>query len=387
MFIVAYACSFLGDFIGGVAFVGVLIYGLFGMIYDEKSFKDVQLIEKFKKIIVKPSPVEELPKEPSASAENFPATPMGRLMKTKNHFSEIKQKMQLNLKDQQKSNGKVVELESDSYFKILFYACAAVIMWSHLWIVSLCFIPITFYGAKELCKILGLWRYVEDQWKSRSEFVASWMEPRRHALLPMCLPGVLQLNSKLNKFICAKLKSFVDDISAVVMILFLIAAVIFLSVFFFFQIYSETIAVAQLGSNLINRTLSLRPDLVEMLPINMQSMNDIIDNAYKYSRGTIEVYLDGVFNETDTEQANKLKAQILSVWDRLVQSYMDRNYDEKTVGPRVTSESVFSTLDEIVTTSGRKFDDSDGNFVLKLFFFSDIQRAVHVGEEQHGAGS
>lgn len=101
------------------------------------------------------------------------------------------------------------------------------------------------------------------------------------------------------------------------MILALIVAVIFLSVFSVVQIYSETIAVAQLGSNLVNRTLAHRPDLIEMLPIDMKSMDDIIDNAYKYGRSTIEDYVDGIFNETDPTQAVKLKGQILSVWDRL----------------------------------------------------------------------
>lgn len=108
------------------------------------------------------------------------------------------------------------------------------------------------------------------------------------------------------------------------MILFLVCFVTFLAVFFFVQIYSENLAVANLSANLINRTLTLKPELVEMLPINMQSMNDFIDNAYKYSRGTIEDYIDNVFNQTNPEQAKKLKLQILAVWDRLIQSYMDR---------------------------------------------------------------
>lgn len=135
------------------------------------------------------------------------------------------------------------------------------------------------------------------------------------------------------------------------MILLLIVSVVFLSVFAFFQIYSETIAVAQLGGNLVNRTLTHRPDLIEMLPIDLQSMDNIIDNAYKYGRTTIEDYVDGIFNQTDPTQAKKLKCQILSVWDRLIQSYMDRN-NHDTVGPRVTTDSIASTIDEIVNNSG-----------------------------------
>ena len=333
-----------------------MIYVFIALVCDDRQV-NIPFINKLKSYFNK-SPEPESEKQSTepevTTSENFPSTPMGRLLKTKNHLTDIKQKMQLNIHAEQrqhKSKEKDVELESDSYFKILFYGCMATILWNQIWIVFLCFIPITFYGLKELCKVLGIFTYLEDQWTNQYlPAIIAWLEPRRSAIVPIWLPGVRQLNSKVHKFFCVKLKSFVDDISAIVMILFLIFFVIFLGIFFFFQIYSETIAVAQLGSNLINRTLLLRPDLVEMLPISMQSMNDIIDNAYKYSRGSIEDYLDSVFNETNPEQATKLKTQILSVWDRLVQSYMDRN--NEGIGPRVPTESVLTTLDEIVTTSG-----------------------------------
>lgn len=162
------------------------------------------------------------------------------------------------------------------------------------------------------------------------------------------------MNIKIHKFVCVKLKSWIDDISALVMILILIIFVIFLSVFSFFQIYSETIAVAQLGSNLVNRTLAHRPDLVELLPINMQSMDDILENAYKHGRSSIEQYVDGIFNETEPAQAKKLKCQILSVWDRLIQSWVDRNNGDSFNGPRVSTDSIKDTIDEIVSNSVTK---------------------------------
>lgn len=352
--IAAYICSYLGAF-QIPAFITILAYAFIGVIYEVRHKDDSKLLDKLKKIIWKEANEEvEEPTAPKPSSE-FPAMPMGRLLRTKNQLSEIKNKMQLNVpeapKCQIKSKTKESSLESDVYFKILFYACTATVLWKHLWIAFLCLIPIMFYSSKAIAKALGIWKYVEIQWIDYSSKIHIWLEPRKHALLPMCLPGVLQLNQKLHKFFCTKFKSFVDDISAIVMILILIVFVIFLGVFFFFQVYSETIAVAQLGSNLINRTLTLRPDLVEMLPINMQSLDNIIDNAYQHSRGTMEEYLDGIFNGTDPEQAKKLKIQILSVWDRLIQSYMDRS-NGGTVGPRVPAESVLSTLDEIVTTSG-----------------------------------
>lgn len=375
MFIVAYLCSFLGA-IQIPAFIFVTIYGIIGLIYGESNQSSGNLISKIGKTILIAKEVKSKEEDGDLTTPlvpqsdmGFPATPVGRFMKTRSQLTEIKQRMQLNLhQDQQRQqqrtpkSAKETELESDAYFQILFYACLATIIWNHLWIAFLCFIPISFYSLKVLFKVLGLWNFFEDQWKNQySKIVNDFIEPRKHALVPVWLPGVRQLNKKMHKIFCSKLKSFVDDISAVIMILFLIVAVVFVSIFFFFQVYSETITVAQLGSNLINRTLTHRPDLVEMLPINMQSMNDIIDNAYKYSRSSIEDYLDNIFNGTDNEQSVKLKTQILSVWDRLIQSYMDRN--SEGVGPRVPSDSVFTTIDEIVNTSGGEFS----YFIVTLF--------------------
>lgn len=358
----AYICSFFGAF-QIPAFAGIMIYGLIGIIYDVKHDNTAEIIDNFKNIInIQPKSTKESEDsekiEPVASTSSFPipATPMAqRLMATKNHFTEIKSKMQLNVPPLQPSKVQTPNepLESDVYFKILFYSCTATVLWRHLWIVFLCLLPVIMYTSKALCKALGVTNYFEVQYNYYYEKLMIWLQPRKAALLPICLPGILQLNAMLHKFFCSKLKSYVDDISAIVMILFLIFFVIFLGVFSFFQIYSETIAVAQLGSNLVNRTLTHRPDLIEMLPIDLQSMDSVIDNAYKYGRSTIEEYVDGIFNQTDPVQAKKLKCQILSVWDRLIQSYMDRNNGDQ-MGPRVSADSIKMTIDEIVNNSATK---------------------------------
>lgn len=85
----------------------------------------------------------------------------------------------------------------------------------------------------------------------------------------------------------------------------------------------------------------------------MQSMDNIIDNAYKYGRSHIEQYVDGIFNDTDPTQAIKLKMQILSVWDRLIQSWMDRSNGEGLVGPRVPAQAIRMTIDEIFINPSR----------------------------------
>lgn len=362
--IIAYGCSFFGPFQIPV-FVTIMVYAFLAMLYDETTYN--QLIVRLRKVFRKEATIieqleqEEKGEEEEDDIQETTTVPLASskelLQKTKSHLSEMKSKLQLNVpqSDQKSSKKDEEELESNWYFQILFYACAATILFKHLWIVTFCVIPVIFYSVIAICKALGLWNYIEAKLKDPFNNIKEWASQRRYALLPIFLPGMIQLNKKVHSMFCSIMKSYVDDISACVMIVFLILSVIFISVFSFAQIYSEAITVVQLTGDLVNRTLAVRPELVDMLPINMQSMNDVIDNAYQYSRTSIEEHLDSFLNNTDKEQAEKFKTQILSLWDRIIQRYMDQYAGNEVIGPRVSTESVFTTIDEIFTSSGLTF--------------------------------
>ncbi|KAG5674751.1 hypothetical protein PVAND_004701 [Polypedilum vanderplanki] len=373
IFIFAYVSSFFGPFQIPV-FIITLLYGLLGLIYHDSSSNPYFLKIKgyFKKEEKK---IEDIKEE----KENEPA---GKdiLNKTKTHLSEIKSKMQLNVSQEENksTSNKPDELESDWYFKILFYALALTVLWKQLWILTFCFVPVVFYSIIAIFKSLGLDSYIENQLRNPIQKAKEWFNVRRDALLPIFLPGVTELNQKVHVIFCNKMKSYVDDISSLVMILFLILFVIFISVFSIVQIYSETITVIQLTGNLVNRTLTMRPDLVEMLPFNMQSMNDIIENGYQHSRSTIEEYLDMFLNNTEQQQAEKFKAQVLTVWDRLIQSYIDQYNHHDTVGPRVSSDSIFNSIDEIVTSSGLTFTSAFTYAKNNLSLMREIGESVWI---------
>ncbi|XP_055589999.1 transmembrane protein 245 isoform X2 [Uranotaenia lowii] len=361
--IVAYGCSFLGALQVPV-FLGLLIYGAIGLVYNlQKDEQNVRFIDKWHSLLDMTSyRLNESKAEPLASVPVLDETSGGA---DGSRMEEIKSKLQLDvpttpqlsstMNDSRSSTYvnatsycRVPEtLESDLYFRILFYACGATLIWMHTWILFLGIIPMSLHLVKRLAEVLGIFQYFSQKCDQYWELLKHWLFPRHAALLPLCLPGILRVNANVHRYVCAKLRSYIDDISSVVMIGFLSVLVMLVSVFAFTQIYSETIAVAQLGSNLVNRTLAHRPELIEMLPIDMQSMDNILDNAYKYGRSHIEQYVDDIFNDTDPTQAKKLKCQILSVWDRLIQSWMDRNNGDSMVGPRVTGQSIRVTIDEI----------------------------------------
>lgn len=127
-----------------------------------------------------------------------------------------------------------------------------------------------------------------------------------------------------------------------------------LSVFFCVNIYSETIEVAYLGKDLINKTITNRPELMDFLPDNIQmSIDNALDNAHHYGRRRIETYIDDWLTDADPVHASKLKEQILEVWDRLIQYWIDYNKTDSSYGPRVPTDALKSTFGEIVDNPGK----------------------------------
>lgn len=138
------------------------------------------------------------------------------------------------------------------------------------------------------------------------------------------------------------------------MIILMILIIVFLGVFFCVNIYSETIEVAYLGKDLINKTITDRPELIDILPANVQaSIDDALDNAHHYGRRKIETYIDDWLADADALHATKLKEQILDVWDRLIQFSIDFNNKSDSIGPRVPTDALKSTFGEIVDNPGK----------------------------------
>lgn len=86
------------------------------------------------------------------------------------------------------------------------------------------------------------------------------------AILPIYLPGIIELNGAVHRYIRSTIKDSIDTASSIIMIFLLILIAIFASIFCAVEIYSETITVVQLGKDLINHTLSNKPELIDIFP-------------------------------------------------------------------------------------------------------------------------
>lgn len=76
-----------------------------------------------------------------------------------------------------------------------------------------------------------------------------------------------------------------------------------------------------------------------------------MENAYEYGRTGIETYVDEFLKDADKEQRRKLKEQILVIWDRIIQYWMDKKTD-RDHGPSVSPVAITDSIGEIVYNQG-----------------------------------
>ncbi|TMW50974.1 hypothetical protein DOY81_003975 [Sarcophaga bullata] len=340
--IVSYFCSFLGA-LQVPAFLLIMLYVGASIVYHLRTTDDSSsLVDKLKKLLdktdfeksIKYLRVKQTPQHSDIEDVSFSETMDS--VETLEAY-EVKEDV---IEDHQNL--------SDSYFKFLFYACVITFLYRNVWMFILAAIPIFLHLLFILGKYTGFTDFICGKINDIYESLKSWAIEHHSAVLPLCLPGILELNYKINSVVRNSLKSSVDLVTSILMIILMILIIIFLGVFFCVNIYSETIEVAYLGKDLINKTITDRPELIDILPANMQSsIDDALDNAHHYGRRKIETYIDDWLTDADPVHATKLKEQILDVWDRLIQYWIDFNKSD-SYGPRVPTDALKSTFGEIV---------------------------------------
>uniref|UniRef100_A0A0K8VAD1 Transmembrane protein C9orf5 n=2 Tax=Bactrocera latifrons TaxID=174628 RepID=A0A0K8VAD1_BACLA len=336
--IVSYGCSFLGA-LQVPAFILIMLYVGISIIYHMRTAEgSSSCIEKLKKLLDK---------------NDFEKSVSNISVKKQSLHSDVEDVSLSETLDSLDNTELLDENEvphlSGIYFKCLFYACIATFLYRNVWMFILAAIPISLHLLYTLGNVTGFTAFISNKINEAYENLKSWAIEHHSAVLPLCLPGVLELNYKINAIIRDSLKSSVDLVTSILMIILMLLIIVFLGVFFCVNIYSETIEVAYLAKDLINKTITDRPELIDILPENIQSsIDDALDNAHHYGRRKIETYIDDWLAEADSVHATKLKEQILDVWDRLIQYWIDVNKSDSAYGPRVPTDALKTTFGEIV---------------------------------------
>uniref|UniRef100_A0A6B2E7D7 Uncharacterized protein n=1 Tax=Phlebotomus kandelakii TaxID=1109342 RepID=A0A6B2E7D7_9DIPT len=219
-----------------------------------------------------------------------------------------------------------------------------------MWLLVVSAVPIFMHFTKEALTSTGSLAFLAEKAVRTQATIENWISERYTAVFPICLPGVLLINRKVHRLVRDGLKASVDTMSSIAVIVLMLVVVILAGVFLAVQIYSEGIAVAQLGHEVIQKAFLHRPELKDMFPES--TFDNIIDNAHEYGRNTIETYIDDILKDTDKQQAVKLKEQVLTTWDRLVQNMLERSGDD-SVGPKM-GFGIRESFDELVDNPAAK---------------------------------
>lgn len=83
-------------------------------------------------------------------------------------------------------------------------------------------------------------------------------------------------------------------------------------------------------------------------------------DAYQYSRKGIETYIDEFLKDTSKEQREKLKDQMLGIWDRMIHYWMDskENTTAITTKPTILTDS----FGELVQNAGKHIYNTAPHF-------------------------
>lgn len=355
LLLIAYGCSFFGP-MQVPAFLFLVGYGIAGFIYSYKnstnatSPKGNEYLDEVnnKSITEKVKDFIRDQHKRRASLKTPNTTTIDEQIEQSDLHLPLNQKAApATDKDGDDDNGDD-PITSDLFFQVLFYSCAATVLFKNPWLLFISVVPVMLHFVKQILQSTGAWSLFTGKVRAIQSTFESWLTERYSAILPVCLPGVLELNRKIHNTVRDNIKSSIDLISSIVVIVLMLLIVVSLGIFFAAQIYSEGFQVAQLGHEVVQKAFVHRPELKNFFPEN--SFDNLVDNAHKYSRNTIETYIDGILQEAEAEQAEKLKQQVLTTWDRLVQNMLERNSDDSEMGPKM-GYGIKDSLEEIVDST------------------------------------
>lgn len=184
------------------------------------------------------------------------------------------------------------KVDSNKYIYGVLYACTGMLLWKHKWILQILTLPAAYYFFKQLGSYFGLWQAIAERATLLADCFVSWCSDRHCALIPAHVKGLYKLSIIVEDKMTKALKSSVDSVATIAVILGLLLFVTCASVFITMQVYAEGMHMVQVTGEILNSTLMSNPD-IDWVPQQWEaSMNSVLDNAYTYGRSAIS---DGVY--------------------------------------------------------------------------------------------
>uniref|UniRef100_H2ZC57 Transmembrane protein 245 n=1 Tax=Ciona savignyi TaxID=51511 RepID=H2ZC57_CIOSA len=194
---------------------------------------------------------------------------------------------------------------SDIYFNVLFILFGTVILWMHMWIVTLMLVPLSFSFLKKLHSIIEI-----------VSKITSFYSVYKNVIFPHPVPVISSSLQKGDKKLHIAILSYLPVITSVVIILLIFTNAMFLMVFVTVKVQQESLLAVQIASNVINETVSKNPEYKSWLPDNEtlhRTMDSVVDKVYLEGREWISQKVKA--STTQSNNFTEVEKQIVKIWD------------------------------------------------------------------------
>ncbi|XP_064643465.1 transmembrane protein 245-like isoform X3 [Lineus longissimus] len=293
------------------------------------------------------SPSEDVTRTPSAESSNDGKKPPETLGHTGRPKVEKPSKAKRSL--------------SDNCFIALFWALVLVRVWINFWVIQLLPALLIFLFIKRLGMLshVGGIAFIKEKMGPHLMKARTWLEERRDAFAPSPIQGMAKMVIRGDRKIVAFLEDSLDSVMSIVIILALLLGAIMCGMFVCVQVHQETVHLLTVTSNVANKTL--HPDVNKWMPKGddmQKALDTMIENAYVYGREYIaskqNPSVDGIFHmmvntllSGTTKDKAKLENHVLEVWDKMYNSWKQREHQHvlgATIKPILMSVSINDSL-------------------------------------------
>lgn len=134
-----------------------------------------------------------------------------------------------------------LELEDDkvctsNYIYGMMYLCIGMVLWKHKWLVPILMVPIGYYLVKNVGSYFGVWDKLYEYYERMKKSIGDWCSVRGQALVPINVQGLYKIAIIVNKKVTEILKSSIDTVSTIAVIVGLLVFTSLTSMFLTFQV-------------------------------------------------------------------------------------------------------------------------------------------------------
>ncbi|QQP38913.1 Transmembrane protein C9orf5like, partial [Caligus rogercresseyi] len=223
---------------------------------------------------------------------------------------------------------------SDLYISWVLWACCIAQLWVH----------------PRLLKAFDLNAALEEKTERLFKVLASWYASKEVYLVPAPFRVFGRNYFKAEKRALALLPEFADLVVTGFLLMSLICALLFTGIFVSFQLYHECMTIVQTSGEIVSKVSN--SSLFQGLG-SLDGAESYVETAYTQGRSYISNFLQT--NNISEKDNGEFERDVLLLFDRMYQYWLDRNSVPAEAGPRMNEEALASTVEDLASKVKNNF--------------------------------